>query len=151
MLVVGQPLTASTSSGAGFVLLTTRNIQVLRALLDVASDYGPLLGQSWSLVLSALQHLSWILGFQCSITGEMTAKVQENGQSTVLTTAISQEIPKISKKLADVFENSSKLDEVALHHLVNAICELSTETMDQAYGSATREPSLFEMGLILTE
>ena len=146
MLVVGQPLTASTSSGAGFVLLTTRNIQVLRALLDVASDYGPLLGQSWSLVLSALQHLSWILGFQCSITGEMTAKVQENGQSTVLTTAISQEIPKISKKLADVFENSSKLDEVALHHLVNAICELSTETMDQAYGSATREPSLFGMG-----
>lgn len=140
---MGQPLTASTSSGAGFVLLTTRNIQVLRALLDVASDYGPLLGQSWSLVLSALQHLSWILGFQCSITGEMTAKVQEKGQSTVLTTAISQEIPKISKKLADVFENSSKLDEVALHHLVNAICELSTETMDQAYGSATREPSLF--------
>ncbi|CBY43535.1 unnamed protein product, partial [Oikopleura dioica] len=143
VLVVGQPLTASTSSGAGFVLLTTRNIQVLRALLDVASDYGPLLGQSWSLVLSALQHLSWILGFQCSITGEMTAKVQEKGQSTVLTTAIIQEIPKISKKLADVFENSSKLDEVALHHLVNAICELSTETMDQAYGSATREPSLF--------
>ena len=44
VLVMGQPLSPSTSSGAGFVLLTTRNIQVLRALLDVAFEYGPLLG-----------------------------------------------------------------------------------------------------------
>ena len=108
VLVMGQPLSPSTSSGAGFVLLTTRNIQVLRALLEVASEYGPLLGQSWSLLLSALQHLAWILGFKPALTGEMTAKstTAENGQSTVLTTAISQEMPKISEKLFQVFERS---------------------------------------------
>ena len=101
VLVMGQPLSPSTSSGAGFVLLTTRNIQVLRALLDVAFEYGPLLGQSWSLLLSALQHLSWILGFKPSLTGEMSAKTStnENGQSTVLTTAITQEMPNIANRL----------------------------------------------------
>ena len=80
-----------------------------------------------------MQHLAWILGFKPSLTGEMTAKstTTENGQSTVLTTAISQEMPKISEKLFQVFERSKNLDEVALHHLVNALCEQSAETMDQ--------------------
>ena len=150
VLVMGQPLSPSTSSGAGFVLLTTRNIQVLRALLDVAFEYGPLLGQSWSLLLSALQHLAWILGFKPSLTGEMTAKSsKENGQSTVLTTAITQEMPNISNRLFLVFERSKLLDEVALHHLVNALCEQSSDTMDQAYGSYTKEPSLFAVAKLI--
>ena len=79
----------------------------------------------------------------------MTAKTSESGQSTVLTTAITQEMPNISKRLYLVFERSKLLDEVALHHLVNALCEQSADTMDQAYGSYTKEPSLFAVAKLV--
>ena len=136
VLVMGQPL-SPTTSGPGFVLLTTRNIQVLKALLQVALDYGPLLGQAWSSLLNALQHLSWILGFKPNLgSSEMftSAKESANGSSTVLTTAITTEMPKITEQLFRVFEKSKELDEVALHHLINALCEQSAETMDLGRG-----------------
>jgi len=76
VLVMGQPL-SPTTSGPGFVLLTTRNIQVLKALLQVALEYGPLLGQAWSSLLNALQHLSWILGFKPTLNGEMSSSSNE--------------------------------------------------------------------------
>jgi hypothetical protein len=152
VLVMGQPL-SPTTSGPGFVLLTTRNIQVLKALLQVALEYGPLLGQAWSSLLNALQHLSWILGFKPTLNGEMSSTNNEgtsnNGNSTVLTTAITTEMPKISEQLRKVFEKSSNLDEVALHHLINALCEQSAETMDLAYGSSSREPSLFAVAKLI--
>ena len=151
VLVMGQPLSPTSSSGsAGFVLLTTRNIQVLRALLQVALDYGPLLGQAWSSLLNALQHLSWILGFKPNmLTGEMCNSSTESNSSTVLTTAITAEVPKLSQQLGLVFDQSVKLDEVALHHLINALCEQSAETMDLAYGSSSREPSLFAVAKLI--
>ena len=145
VLVMGQPL-SPTTSGPGFVLLTTRNIQVLKALLQVALDYGPLLGQAWSSLLNALQHLSWILGFKPNLgSSEMftSAKESANGSSTVLTTAITTEMPKITEQLFRVFEKSKDLDEVALHHLINALCEQSAETMDLGgvfENTATRYP-----------
>ena len=150
VLVMGQPLSPTTSGTAGFVLLTTRNIQVLRALLQVALDYGPLLGQAWSSLLNALQHLSWILGFKPNMnTGEMNNSSTESNSSTVLTTAITAELPKLSQQLGLVFDQSVKLDEVALHHLINALCEQSAETMDLAYGSSSREPSLFAVAKLI--
>jgi len=58
-------------------------------------------------------------------------------------------MPNISNRLFLVFERSKLLDEVALHHLVNALCEQSADTMDQAYGSYTKEPSLFAVAKLV--
>nr|BBB06954.1 hypothetical protein [Pieris brassicae] len=49
--------------------------------------------------------------------------------------------------LSRVFEASKNLDDVALHHLIDALCKLSNEAMDLAYSN--REPSLFAVAKLL--
>ena len=39
--------------------------------------------------------------------------------------------------------------QVALHHLINALCEQSAETMDLAYGSNSREPCIFAVAKLI--
>ena len=42
-------------------MLTAKNLQCMRSILSVAHCYGNLLGQSWHIILTTLQHLVWIL------------------------------------------------------------------------------------------
>lgn len=37
--------------------------------------------------------------------------------------------------LSRVFESSKNLDDVALHHLIDALCKLSNEAMELAYSN----------------
>ncbi|KAI0207166.1 hypothetical protein LSAT2_008185 [Lamellibrachia satsuma] len=49
--------------------------------------------------------------------------------------------------LSRLFESSQYLDDVALHHLIDAMCKLSSEAMDLAYSN--QEPSLFAVAKLL--
>nr|XP_032515583.1 uncharacterized protein LOC116768845 [Danaus plexippus plexippus] len=53
----------------------------------------------------------------------------------------------LSAMLSRVFEASKNLDDVALHHLIDALCKLSNEAMELAYSN--REPSLFAVAKLL--
>lgn len=151
VVVVGTALpTASLPVGAhtGPVMLTAKNIQCMRALLSVAHCHGGILGTAWHLVLTTLQHLVWILGLKPSAGGSLKAGQQISEVSNaVITTAIMADLPVLSAMLSRLFESSQYLDDVALHHLIDALCKLSSESMELAYSN--REPSLFAVAKLL--
>ncbi|XP_055882628.1 protein MON2 homolog isoform X4 [Biomphalaria glabrata] len=151
VVAVGTALpTANLPAGShqSQVMLTAKNIQVMRALLSLAHCHGDILGSAWHLVLTTLQHLVWILGLKPSSGGSLKAGQQISDTSnTVITTAVMADLPVLSGMLSRLFESSQYLDDVALHHLIDALCKLSTESMEVAYNN--REPSLFAVAKLL--
>uniref|UniRef100_A0A665UC82 Protein MON2 homolog n=1 Tax=Echeneis naucrates TaxID=173247 RepID=A0A665UC82_ECHNA len=145
VVAVGQPLTAQPQ---GTVVLTAKNIQCMRTLLNLAHCHGAVLGTSWQLVLATLQHLVWILGLKPGLGGALKPGRAVEGPSTVLTTAVMTDLPVIANILSRLFESSQYLDDVSLHHLINALCSLSLEAMEMAYGN-NKEPSLFAVAKLL--
>ncbi|XP_043979915.1 protein MON2 homolog isoform X7 [Gambusia affinis] len=145
VVAVGQPLTAQPQ---GTVVLTAKNIQCMRTLLNLAHCHGAVLGTSWQLVLATLQHLVWILGLKPALGGALKPGRAVEGPSTVLTTAVMTDLPVISNILSRLFESSQYLDDVSVHHLINALCSLSLEAMEMAYGN-NKEPSLFAVAKLL--
>ncbi|XP_063995099.1 protein MON2 homolog [Diachasmimorpha longicaudata] len=151
VVAVGTPLpTASLPIGAqhqGPVMLTAKNLQCMRALLMLAHCHGSILGSAWHLVLTTLQHLVWILGLKPSTGGSLKAGRTATDSNAVLTTAVMADLPVLSAMLSRLFESSQYLDDVALHHLIDALCKLSQEAMELAY--TNREPSLFAVAKLL--
>ncbi|XP_076680403.1 mon2 homolog, regulator of endosome-to-Golgi trafficking isoform X1 [Andrena cerasifolii] len=150
VVAVGTPLpTASLPVGAhqGPVMLTAKNLQCMRALLSLAHCHGSILGSAWHLVLTTLQHLVWILGLKPSTGGSLKAGRTAADPNAVLTNAVMADLPVLSAMLSRLFESSQHLDDVALHHLIDALCKLSHEAMELAYSN--REPSLFAVAKLL--
>lgn len=128
-------------------MLTAKNLQSMRALLSLAHCHGDILGTAWHLVLTTLQHLVWILGLKPSTGGSLKAGRTTADSNAVITTAVMADLPVLSQMLSRLFESSQYLDDVALHHLINALCKLSQEAMELAYSN--REPSLFAVAKLL--
>ncbi|KAK4871796.1 hypothetical protein RN001_015920 [Aquatica leii] len=150
VVAVGTPLPTSSlpvGTQQGPVMLTAKNLQSMRALLNLAHCHGSILGTSWHLVLTTLQHLVWILGLKPSTGGSLKAGRTTADSNAVITTAVMADLPVLSTMLSRLFESSQYLDDVALHHLINALCKLSQEAMELAYSN--REPSLFAVAKLL--
>ncbi|CAF1400492.1 unnamed protein product, partial [Adineta ricciae] len=158
VVIIGTPLpflnsTPATNQTA--VMLTSKNIHCMRTLLSVAHCYGGILGTSWHLILTTLQHLVWIIGFKPSTGGTLkhvgtianTDAAPMANSSAVVTTAAMADLPILSSMLSRLFESSVYLDDVALHHLIDALIRLSIESMEVAI--IVREPSLFAIAKIL--
>lgn len=70
VVAVGNPLptpyqSSSSAATSGPVMLTAKNLQCMRGLLNMAHCHGAILGtRCWHLVLTTLQHLVWILGLK---------------------------------------------------------------------------------------
>jgi hypothetical protein len=149
IVAVGTPLpTSSLQPGAhqGPVMLTAKNLQCMRAILHLAHCHGGILGSSWHIVLATLQHLAWILGLKPSTGGSLQA-TQKPMADTNSITQVMADLPVLSTMLSQLFESSQYLDDVALHHLIDALCKLSHEAMELAYNN--REPSLFAVAKLL--
>lgn len=135
------------------VMLTAKNVQVSRVLIICAQTNGQELGDCWHLILATVQHLVWILGMKPSMLGGfrtdgdgsdgssagVTASI--SGIST-LTTAAVADVPVVASMLNKLFDSTSKLDDVALHHVIAALCKLSSEAM-MVSQNTSREPSYF--------
>lgn len=150
VVAVGTPLPTSSlpiGTQQGPVMLTAKNLQSMRALLSLAHCHGDILGTAWHLVLTTLQHLVWILGLKPSTGGSLKAARTTADSNAVITTAVMADLPVLSTMLSRLFESSQYLDDVALHHLINALCKLSQEAMELAYSN--REPSLFAVAKLL--
>lgn len=153
IVAVGTPLpTSSLPIGAqqGPVMLTAKNLQCMRALLHLTHCHGSILGTSWHIVLATLQHLVWILGLKPSTGGSLQAIAKPQTMDATnagITTAVMADLPVLSQMLSQLFESSQYLDDVALHHLIDALCKLSQEAMELAYSN--REPSLFAVAKLL--
>ena len=146
----------------GPVLLTAKNLQCMRAILSVAHCHGAVLGSAWHLVLTTLQvslmidvmlskifwnsfscfylqHLAWILGLKPSGGGSLKSSRPTMESSTAAlvpsTAAVMADLPVLSSMLSRLFESSQLLDDVALHHLIDALRQLSQEAMEVAYSN----------------
>ncbi|XP_061380307.1 protein MON2 homolog isoform X3 [Danaus plexippus] len=149
---VGTPLPCSQPTGdsqqQSFVMVTSRHVSALRALLTAAARDGDALQHAWLPVLTTLQHLVWILGLKPSTGGSMKAsRASADANAVMSTSAVMADLPALSAMLSRVFEASKNLDDVALHHLIDALCKLSNEAMELAYSN--REPSLFAVAKLL--
>ncbi|XP_065066543.1 protein MON2 homolog isoform X1 [Rhopilema esculentum] len=136
----------STSSGIGVSAngnreLTAKNIQCMRAILSLAHCHGDVLGTAWYMVLQTLQHLTVILGLKFSASGSLKGIQANDLPSLVMSQSLMSELPVLSAMLSRLFESTKFLDDVALHHLVNALCRLSSEEMEHA--SNNKDPCLF--------
>ncbi|KAI9582916.1 hypothetical protein GQX74_012133 [Glossina fuscipes] len=67
IVAAGTPLPSAS------VMLTTKNLQCMLAILVLAHSNGSILGTSWHIVLQILQHLVWILGLKPSTAGSLQA------------------------------------------------------------------------------
>ncbi|XP_045525596.1 protein MON2 homolog isoform X2 [Pieris brassicae] len=161
---VGTPLPCAQPPGQqqSFVMVTSRHVTAMRALLQAARRDGDTMQQAWLPVLTTLQHLVWILGLKPSTGGSMKAsRASADANAVMSTSAVMADLPgqqvpvaeslgvmsALSAMLSRVFEASKNLDDVALHHLIDALCKLSNEAMDLAYSN--REPSLFAVAKLL--
>ncbi|XP_017107261.2 protein MON2 homolog [Drosophila bipectinata] len=151
VVAVGTPLPSASlphSVMQAPVMLTNKNLQCMRAILFLAHNNGGILGTSWHIVLQTLQHLVWILGLKPSTGGSLQAMPKPAAEANVgIQTAVMADLPVLSQMLSQLFESSQYLDDVALHHLIDALCKLSHEAMELAY--ANREPSLFAVAKLL--
>ncbi len=147
----GTPLpTASlpTSAHQGPVMLTAKNLQCMRAILSVAHCHGNLLGSSWHIILTTLQHLVWILGLKPMTGGALTtSNASGTENSSVITTAMMADLPVLSNMVTRLFESSTELTDSSVKHLIEALCRLSDESIELA--SSNREPSLFAVAKLL--
>nr|CAB3263902.1 protein MON2 homolog [Phallusia mammillata] len=158
VVAVGQSLPNSGGSlapGCSSVSLTAKNVQCMRTILNLAHCHGAHMNTAWQLLLTTLQHLVWILGLKPTTNGQLKPSSRQSGDgnttptNTVLTTAVLGDLPVLSNMLTRLFEASQNLDDVALHHLINALCSLSIEAMDTAYNNAVKEPSLFAVAKLM--
>ncbi|KAK2711568.1 hypothetical protein QYM36_012656 [Artemia franciscana] len=150
VVAVGTPLvTPGMPQGIqqGPVMLTAKNLQVMRSILTLAQKYGSVLEvTSWNVILITLQHLSWILGIK-PIAGGIKGRNPLVDSNNVLTTAVMADIPIVSSMMVDLFETSNMLDDWSLRQMLDGLCKLSNESMEVAYSN--REPSFFGVAKLL--
>uniref|UniRef100_A0A914UNH9 Protein MON2 homolog n=1 Tax=Plectus sambesii TaxID=2011161 RepID=A0A914UNH9_9BILA len=129
------------------VMLTSKNLQSTRSLIATAQINGPQLNESWHLVLASVQHLVWILGMKPSPSGGFRTGGESGDATTVLTTAVMADVPVMASMLNKLFDMTAELDDVGLHHVIAALCKLSSESMRVAQNQ--REPSFFPVAKLL--
>ncbi|KAI6196194.1 Protein MON2-like protein [Aphelenchoides besseyi] len=151
------------------VLLTSKNMQVARLLIQCVQSNGEMLNESWDVVLTTLQHLFWILGMKPTANGNFRSESSSGNASTnteasnttfpnataagssttMVTTAFSSELPNLNQQLNRLFESTGEYTDVSLHHVIAALCKLSSEAMMVAQASINREPSFFSVAKLL--
>ncbi|VDK23241.1 unnamed protein product [Anisakis simplex] len=154
------------------VMITSKNIQVAKVLISCAQANASQLNDCWHLVLNCVQHLVWILDMRPTIQGGFMIDGESSNESgnasgsstalmtdsaptptsastspmvssnVVLTTAIRTEVRTIGLMLNRLFESTNQLDDVSLHHIIAALCKLSSEIM-LIPQHLIREPSFF--------
>ncbi|CAL8099260.1 unnamed protein product [Calicophoron daubneyi] len=167
---------AHSPSANGSLLITAKHLQTARAILAMAQVHGNVLGGSWSIVLTTLQNLVWMLGLKIepaaqlffkplpsSATGsaQATPNASTVGRGMNLTaptssitssSTVSNDLTALSAMLSTLFANSSKLSVDALGDLIMGLCQLCSEAVETA--SANKDPSQFpvakltEVGLV---
>uniref|UniRef100_A0A914IBJ8 Protein MON2 homolog n=1 Tax=Globodera rostochiensis TaxID=31243 RepID=A0A914IBJ8_GLORO len=146
------------------VMMTAKNLQVARLLINCVHVNAHLLGGCWEMVLTTIQHFVWIIGLRPTSMGTFraggeTKPASEGGgimsttstsaaSTVILTTAASSELPDLNQQLNMLFESTSSLDEVSIHHIIAALCKLSNESMMVAQVSS-RETSFFSVAKLL--
>lgn len=72
-------------------------------------------------------------GSVSSSSAAVTSSSSSTNVAVITTAVMAADLPVLSTMLSRLFESSRYLDDVALHHLIDALCKLSHEAMELAY------------------
>lgn len=121
--------------------LESNLLQLLIFVLRLKYSVNKAVKMTIKIVLSLIE--VYLESLNCFLqAGRSTAET-----NAVITTAVIADLPVLSSMLSRLFESSQHLNDVALHHLIDALCQLSRESMELAY--TNREPSLFAVAKLL--
>ncbi|CAD5226469.1 unnamed protein product [Bursaphelenchus xylophilus] len=149
------PVPSLTSAQANLnVMLTAKNLQVGRLLINAVQSCGDRLLDSWEVVLATLQHFFWILGIKPTPNGAFKVDTSAEGISAtnggaIVTTAVSSELPELNSLLNKLFESTSGYDETSLHYVIAGLSKLSNDSMIVGSQNPSKEPSLFPLARLL--
>ncbi|KAI8425793.1 hypothetical protein MSG28_011572 [Choristoneura fumiferana] len=104
---VGTPLPAAQPAGQqqSFVMVTSRHVTAMKALLCAAQRDGDSIQQAWLPVLTTLQHLVWILGLKPSTGGSMKAsRASADANAVMSTSAVMADLPAITYLVQAAFQ-----------------------------------------------
>eukprot|EP00123_Amoebidium_parasiticum_P019109 comp24340_c0_seq1/m.46265 comp24340_c0_seq1/g.46265 ORF comp24340_c0_seq1/g.46265 comp24340_c0_seq1/m.46265 type:complete len:1624 (-) comp24340_c0_seq1:273-5144(-) len=109
------------------IVMTTKNMQAARALLNVGQSLGNLLADAWLLVMETLQHLDCIVSLHTR-----TAR----GRSAMPVPAVaaadlkpSLQLTVLGDLLEQLLSSTSQLEDQAVSHMLSALCTLSDDVI----------------------
>ena len=120
-------------------------MQCMQALIRLGRQASLFLSDAWLPMLFGFAHGAWIMGLRADserADGSLTvatAPMMKNGgigseisnDPTLVTTAAERRLAFIAAEIQKVFDTAaSELDEVALHHLVSALGQLSQQELE---------------------
>lgn len=92
------------------VMLTAKNLQCMKQLLNLCQCHGNVLDESWYHVLLTIQHLVWILGLKPSTGGTLksfrAATADLPGSGLVSNNSVVTDLPVLSAMLSRLFSSS---------------------------------------------
>lgn len=138
IVAVGSPLAPNAPSQ---LYITAKNLFTLKSVLNMCNLYAELLGSSWYIILSTLEHLTWTLGLKPTSNGALKHVSTIQTDNTMIFTAVQTDIAFICNLLSKLFESTRLISDQALEDVINSLLRLSIECFDMAY--VKNEPCLF--------
>lgn len=115
---------------SGAVLMNTRNLLCLRALLNLGIALGPVLQSSWLIILETLQHADLVLSYaeagrrQASGQLKQGSAAQTSNDGAIAGNDFSTEVAAVKTAAARMFEATSDLPDQAFMSILHCLCNL---------------------------
>ena len=140
IVAIGAPLAPNAPNQ---LYITAKNLFTIKSILNMSNLYSELLGSSWYIILSTLEHLTWTLGLKPTSGSNGALKHVSSIQTdnTMIFTAVQTDIAFICNLLSKLFESTRLISDQALEDVINSLLRLSIECFDLAY--MKNEPCLF--------
>ena len=110
------------------ISISSRNLLCLRALLNLGTALGPILHQSWSIILEALHQVDILLARseEPSRKGDRQASqsLQELPPSDAVTSELKAERLAVDTAVSRMFESTSSLSDIAFVENLKCLCKL---------------------------
>lgn len=112
------------------ILMNTRNLLCLRALLNLGIALGPVLNSSWLIILETLQHADLVLSYaeagrrQASGHLKQGSTAQTIADGAVMGNDFTTEVAAVKTAAARMFEATSDLPDPAFMNILQCLCNL---------------------------
>lgn len=115
---------------SGAILMNTRNLLCLRALLNLGIALGPVLNSSWLIILETLQHADLVLSYAEAGRRQASGHLKQGSTAQIITDGaimgndFTTEVAAVKTAAARMFEATSDLPDSAFMNILQCLCNL---------------------------
>lgn len=115
---------------SGAILMNTRNLLCLRALLNLGIALGPVLNSSWLIILETLQHADLVLSYAEAGRRQASGHLKQGSTAQTITDGaitgndFTTEVAAVKTAAARMFEATSDLPDPAFMNILQCLCNL---------------------------